>query len=384
MAEQEMLECIRPVYVSRFQCDGAACGSRCCKDWIIDIDPVTYQRYSELEPETERERILSWIERREGRTSFSVKMPEDFVCPFLDEDFLCSIQKRYGEGCLSNICRTYPRVSYRIGDRFEQSLAMTCPVAARQILLSDPPMKFERKRIPIPEQGTFFDWTEKRLPFRALWLEIQQAGLRLLQDRQYALDRRLLHLLYLFERLDHLRSEEADTTFLCGWLEAAPMELPLQCSKRDIEFQPEVHAARMAEVFDLLYDMAMGEEKKRDLRAAYMSNRRILPAIGEFHGTILENYMANEFFLRLYPYAYGESFLYSGKVFVTGCKAVEFALFLTAIARQGRLGVEEALSIIDRMAERLDHSRDGMKAVRRAVKCMPLGVDAFAKGMLDV
>lgn len=35
----------QPEYVGKFKCDGAKCNARCCKNWAIDIDEASYEKY---------------------------------------------------------------------------------------------------------------------------------------------------------------------------------------------------------------------------------------------------------------------------------------------------------------------------------------------------
>ena len=86
---------IRPNYFNKFQCDGKSCGSRCCKGWRITVDRDTYAKYESINNEYERKDILSKLERIDDK-NFSVKMRENWDCPFLDEDYLCKIQKQHG------------------------------------------------------------------------------------------------------------------------------------------------------------------------------------------------------------------------------------------------------------------------------------------------
>ena len=63
-------------------------------------------------------------------------------CAFL-ADGLCSIQSRLGEAYLSNMCARYPRVMNRVDGVVQRSLDLSCPEAARMVLLDPEPMLFE-------------------------------------------------------------------------------------------------------------------------------------------------------------------------------------------------------------------------------------------------
>ena len=85
----------------------------------------------------DREEILKNIEwmrdPTEGVDVMTLKMRDDGICSFLDKDGLCSIQKKHGEDFLTAICQSFPRVTYKLTDDiFEQSMTLTCPVAAQK------------------------------------------------------------------------------------------------------------------------------------------------------------------------------------------------------------------------------------------------------------
>jgi len=63
-------------------------------------------------------------------------------CPFLAEG-LCSIQSRLGEGYLPAMCSTYPRLMNVVDDTLQRSLDLSCPEAARLVLLDPEPMQFD-------------------------------------------------------------------------------------------------------------------------------------------------------------------------------------------------------------------------------------------------
>ena len=141
-----MIRCIQPNYIKDFQCDGKICGCRCCRDWRIVLDDDAHKKFYELD-ETERLEIFKNVEwmrdPTEGVDVMTLKMRSDGICSFLDADGLCSIQKKHGEGFLTAICQSFPRVTYKLADDiFEQSMTLTCPIAAQIILLSHEPITF--------------------------------------------------------------------------------------------------------------------------------------------------------------------------------------------------------------------------------------------------
>ena len=361
---QTTYTCIRPTYLKDFQCDGKSCHSRCCGNWRITVDPEILRKYSHMEPKEEGQEILSHIIYRKETQSFGISMRKDYRCPFLDDDYLCKLQKRYGEEYLADICVAYPRVTYRLNELLEQSLAITCPIAAKRILLSGLPIRFEQAEIPYPRESQVIKWEKKVSRFPEYWRQLQETGIRLLQEDRFSLNQRFLRLLLFLEKADQMPMEDISSELTAMAEDGfAVLECPLPA------FSPQQHVLHMAELFAKLYHMEMTEEKLTCLQTAYEESRgRLLPAILEIYGRPLENYLVNEFFLRFYPFAYEGSLLYNGKLFVVGSKLLEFSLLLLAVSHHGMLEQKDFLQIIDRIAERLDHSRDGMTFLRDSVQ----------------
>ena len=69
------------------------------------------------------------------------------ACPFLTEG-LCAIQKTLGEEYLSMMCSAYPRVQNVVDDVLQRSLDLSCPEAARIVLLDPQPMEFDEEEGP--------------------------------------------------------------------------------------------------------------------------------------------------------------------------------------------------------------------------------------------
>ncbi|MBN2828601.1 MAG: flagellin lysine-N-methylase [Tissierellales bacterium] len=66
-----------------------------------------------------------------------ISLTEDYRCPFLDRDNLCTLQKKSGEGGLSNVCALYPRYYNLVDGVYEESLSLACIEAAETLLLGE-------------------------------------------------------------------------------------------------------------------------------------------------------------------------------------------------------------------------------------------------------
>lgn len=345
------MRCLRPKYLKKFRCDGSKCSSRCCRGWRVAIDRDTHEKFLALD---DRDYIIEKLEFIEAENVFAVKLKPDGSCPFLDDDLLCSIQKKHGENFLAAICQAYPRITYRLGEQtLEQSLTLTCPPAARSILLAPEPIEFETVELEPPR--FIFDWT-KKIPDAEHAIELQLRAIELLQDRSRSIDQRLFDL----------------CRALGDW------------KKIRAEFDLERHAEIMLTIFFEMYSADADELKRRRIKNIFVSEgKTISEELRREFGSVLENYLVNEFFMRCHPFAFDGDIAFNCRVFVIGFKAIEFALVLTAISKGGRLNVDELLKMIDALNERLDHNRGGMRAVQEVARALD-DPNEFVSTMLNV
>lgn len=329
------MKCIEPNYIKNFQCDGKKCGARCCRDWRIVVDEDAYDKYSELKA-SEREEIFrhtEWVEdEREGVDILVLRLRDDGVCTFLGEDCLCTLQKNYGENFLTAICQSFPRVTYKLDeDFFQQSMTLTCPIAANLILLQTAPITFEEvSNVTARATIGFKEKISRPVPE---FLKIQSQAIKILQDRNFSINQRLQNLFQMFAEIPSVQSD----------------------------FQQ--HAETLTKIFLETYGAELPPQKKLELQRNYLTYRQeILAQVYENFGNVLENYLVNEFFMRCYPCAYSGGDFHNIKIFLTAYRILEFSLVLSTIAKK-TLGVAEIIQVIYSVNDMLDHSQGGMDAV---------------------
>lgn len=350
-----MTRCIQPSYIKDFQCDGQICGCRCCRDWRIVLDDDAYKKFSEL-ADSDRADILKNVEwmraPTEGVDVMTLKLRSDGICTFLDADGLCSIQKKHGENFLTAICQSFPRVTYKLDNNiFEQSMTLTCPVAAQMILLSAEPITFSEvrsvtTRAVIGFKNRLFGNVED-------FISVQKNAIKILQDRNFTLNQRLKTLYNLF-----------GGKILSG-----------------VAFNLKEHSLTMVNIFNKMYNANLSESKRENLRDSYLFGRdKILHEVRERFSGILENYLVNEFFMRCYPYAFSGGELQNCRIFITSYRILEFAIVLTVIAKT-RFSDEDMAALIISVNDMLDHSHGGMDAIINFVKSCD--EKTFASTMLE-
>ncbi|EEQ06404.1 flagellin lysine-N-methylase [Yersinia bercovieri] len=132
------LTVVQPVYVENFSCIGASCRDHCCKRWTISLDKETYRKYAKSHnPDIKRIAVTNIAVTRTSSANWAaIKLTEQGNCPYLDVDQLCGIYKRLGKDALSDTCTVYPRSEHIYKTEKRNSLNISCPEAARQVLFN--------------------------------------------------------------------------------------------------------------------------------------------------------------------------------------------------------------------------------------------------------
>ena len=206
---------IRPSYAENFRCIGSDCEDTCCQGWSVPIDQLAYEKYQSLPASPLRTRIDASILRApEGAASTDgfgaelfakIQMNAANQCPMLSADHLCSIQQEGGEALLAHTCATYPRIIKSIGETKEIALALSCPEAARLVLLQ-PVRLAETKQCAIQSEER--DDQGGPAGLRPWFFDIRNMAIQLIQNRAYPLWQRLFLLGILCRRLDEIGSGE--------------------------------------------------------------------------------------------------------------------------------------------------------------------------------
>lgn len=191
---------LSPMYMKEFSCIGSECEDTCCSGWQITIDKKTYNKYAELQEVTDKPSIIQHLQKLEsGRCSENyseIKLNEDSFCPFLNEEKLCGIQLQRGEEYLSNLCVTYPRVTNIVNGQYERSTTVSCPEAARVVLLNPDGIQFTEIEESVNERHLVVQKVSNKeqktgVLQQAFLQEIRSFSIQILQNQNYSLSERL-------------------------------------------------------------------------------------------------------------------------------------------------------------------------------------------------
>jgi lysine-N-methylase len=198
---------------SGFHCIGAACEDTCCHGLNVSLDKTTYERYRGLpvghfRSLAEEYVVINTVGGNDNLYG-KITMTPSRTCAFFSTDRLCSLQKEFGPEYLSTTCSIYPRVRNEIGT-LETSLHLSCPEAARLVLLATRTEKTGQEATPVgyANQDSEADHPTST-PHRYL-LEVRSFVIELIEKRAYPLWQRLVLLGLVCDRLDMLSLEEKE------------------------------------------------------------------------------------------------------------------------------------------------------------------------------
>ncbi len=203
-------------YAESFRCIGSACEDTCCHGWRVPVDRDTYLRYQDLPDSPLNTLIRESVERvPEGENSGKkplfaiIRLDSERRCPLLTSDRLCRIHLEYGEALLPHTCATYPRVIQSIGGIAETALTLSCPEAARLVLLDsallDPERLASRAESgadPEPSSAPISGDLATKPALDAWMRPIRDEVLKIVANRDYPLWQRLFLLGIFCRRLD--------------------------------------------------------------------------------------------------------------------------------------------------------------------------------------
>jgi lysine-N-methylase len=233
--------------------------------WTVFFDQGAYEKYQGIPAGSLRTLIDVHVIRQpvgvDGvvRAQFArVQMSSNNVCPFLNVEKLCQIQAEHGEDFLSVTCATYPRIAHRIDGLEERALSLSCPEAARLVLLTPHLLAadmaggyrmtwnepwWDEVGNELPGMSTDSRQERAQTPLQRYFWPIREFVIHLLVHREYALWQRLFLLGIFTRRLDALARGELDRGFVAlrhdfslavdsgrlrGSMDAIPADLPLQ------------------------------------------------------------------------------------------------------------------------------------------------------------
>lgn len=208
-----------PSYYEKFACIAGECEDTCCAGWEIDIDDKSYQYYMSIEGEFGerlRRSIKEYCLEDEGvYEQHGFILRGDKRCPFLDDKGLCDLYRELGKDALCEVCTDTPRNFLEYGGQREISLSAACAEAGRLLYSSEDKIRFIRKE---SAEKLDLEETEEELNFAHKIRTARDRAVRILQNRELALDQRILcYLAYAAEVQGYLNENESEKILTMAW-----------------------------------------------------------------------------------------------------------------------------------------------------------------------
>ncbi len=309
----------RPTYAGAFRCIGPACEDNCCHGWDIPVDKATYEQYLLFPADKLGWAVTGFVSATAEEAPDSlyahIHMAASGECPFFEADRLCGIQKTYGPALLSSSCSSYPRALNKVDGVLEGSLSLSCPEAARDVLLDPGFLKREADL----EAGGFrtdnFFWlgsaaqSRLRKPIEA-FQAVRAAMIGLVEDRSRPMWLRLLRVGALCQRLE---SGEDAQNAICGVVDGSldhnlmafqgnrPLRLEITLRLSDERVRDETAGRRFQETYwQFVQGIASGTDDDLE-RLAWAERTHYRPfMVANPH--VLENFLVNYIYQRLFPF----------------------------------------------------------------------------------
>ncbi len=118
------MKIFKPDFYEKFKCKASECTDSCCIGWEIDVDDVTYKKYS-----FQKSEFFKKVNDKISVSSDSSRcflLDENERCPFLNESNLCEIIINSSEEFLSDICKEHPRFYNEFLCATEMGLGLCC------------------------------------------------------------------------------------------------------------------------------------------------------------------------------------------------------------------------------------------------------------------
>ncbi|MFK3736293.1 flagellin lysine-N-methylase [Massilia sp. TN1-12] len=328
------LTALVPRYTERFRCIGPACEDTCCAGWYIRIDKKTYKAYRQSDDAGMGDLLAQSVQREmqsSDANSYAhlIMRGEAQECNLM-QDGLCSVHRTLGESYLPDTCFSYPRKTRMFAGQVEQGLTLSCPEAARQALLAED--AFEFVEVPLAIRDGTLDQIKMRQGFPVEFMnDIRIFCLNVMQSRALPIWQRLAILGAFCENLSNAARQERQATApdliekFTHAVEDGSLSVALEAVQPQHAIQATVFAALWAErgftglrvqeqqvVDSIAANLGAnvnGQTSAQSLVSSYVRGLERLDQVLAGAPYLLENYLVNELFVRLFPFSTSDIYI---------------------------------------------------------------------------
>lgn len=357
---------LQPRYVEEFQCNGHECNAHCCQKWRINIDSHTYKKYQRIKNPDIRKKIISSIEPDDMISgNMLIKLNSEGICPLLDADKLCYIQRNLGEDMLSFTCQEYPRTVRHINGCQIRILSMTCPVAAKHALFSEHGMDIEQVLSPSDDNAwkiaSVSNNLNESIDTRVV-ANVVLGGLSILQNANYTREQRMIILGIFLDAVDDYKSlpDGADAIFnlALSYNNNEKFSKQIKTVFDNWNFYSTAHNQLLTGVLSTLH--LKGKFKFAlpliDQVRHYAQNYDKFHSVAEKEfKNVIDNYWQQEFLYHGFPFCLNGSFMHNYFAYLMAYKIWEMYLFNHLSAHNCTVSNDEILQLITTYSRELDH-----------------------------
>jgi lysine-N-methylase len=329
----------QPTYGAHFRCIGSACEDTCCHGFAIPLDRKSYEQYQNFRQPSmaalaARFVILNPAPGKADSLYAHLDLLPTGDCPFFTTERLCGIQLENGPEALCATCSIYPRVLNKVDEGLEVSLNLSCPEAARQVLLN--PAMFNDAFLPAhtfrTDQSSWLA-TEATSPIHKPWqhfVAIRVLVMAILRDRKRSLGQRLFLLGSFCRALNDISSSvqndtvpamlsvyrstlaQAPNAATLTSTEPAPSAVPLDVVLQlsALRLQEGGAGERFRHCFEEFQrgiGYCLESTADGDLRRFHAAEEQYCRPFFARHPHMLENFLVNSVFRTLFPFGRGVS-----------------------------------------------------------------------------
>jgi lysine-N-methylase len=317
---------LQPTYAALFRCIGSSCEDTCCGNWDIPVDKMTYHEYRQFPAERLGSLVAHFvsepIDTPHDNLYAYIHRKLDGSCPFFTADRLCGIQTEYGAELLTSTCSLYPRSLSEVQGRLEGTLSLSCPEAARTVLLEEYSTE-DKGNLLSGEFRTDNVFGLRQCPgLDEFFSPIRSLVTAHIKDRSRPMWQRLLTIGSLCSRLDALGSGNFQaispllTTYENALGQGASSELnrlaPNIATRLDIAItlsdsrcrDPDCGQRFRNAFWDFIEGIGSsdGADPDEDVRRFIVADRDYLAPLFNQSPFILENYLLNYIYQYLFPF----------------------------------------------------------------------------------
>ncbi len=194
-------------FMDGFECIGPACEDSCCANWQVDVDREHFVKISRLlgrTPGGQEELTRAFVfpdEQTPGRYA-RMRLTDESHCPFWDREQMCSLQRRFTERLLPDVCAHFPRSLSIVDGKMELNGHLSCPEVTRRALADEHACDLVEVAEVAHTRGgvrqrTFLDNED---PYYARFLEVRETLQSILNLKQYPMRSRLFFALCFADR----------------------------------------------------------------------------------------------------------------------------------------------------------------------------------------